>query len=122
MAERNDSLTAVCVMAGGIGERFWPLSRTMRPKQLLAITGEKTMLRETISRHEGIAGPENTFIVTNEAQADLIRQEIKELPFGTIFINMINTLIFFHETITIHEGFSTNTDFTIFSIRTFFSC
>ncbi len=84
MAERNDSLTAVCVMAGGIGERFWPLSRTMRPKQLLAITGEKTMLRETISRHEGIAGPENTFIVTNEAQADLIRQEINELPFGNV--------------------------------------
>ena len=84
MAEFKNSSVAVCVMAGGIGERFWPLSRIMRPKQLLAITGEKTMLRETVSRHQELASPENIFIVTTGAQSELIRAEIGELPYGNI--------------------------------------
>lgn len=84
MAELKNSLVAVCVMAGGIGERFWPLSRIMRPKQLLAITGEETMLRNTVSRHRDIASPENIYIVTTGAQSDLIREEVKELPYGNV--------------------------------------
>ena len=76
----KDGRIAICVMAGGIGERFWPLSRTMRPKQLLAITGERTMLRETIARHAGLSSPEDVFIITTKEQSDLIRKEINELP------------------------------------------
>ena len=84
MGEIKNSLVSVCVMAGGIGERFWPLSRIMRPKQLLAIIGEKTMLKETVLRHQDIASPENIYIVTTGAQADLIRKEMKELPQGNV--------------------------------------
>ena len=75
---------AICVMAGGIGERFWPLSRTMRPKQLLAITGERTMLRETIARHSGLSLPEDVFIITTKEQSNLIVKEINELPDGNV--------------------------------------
>jgi len=80
----KDGRIAICVMAGGIGERFWPLSRTMRPKQLLAITGERTMLRETISRHAGLSSPEDVFIITTKEQSDLIVREISELPEGNV--------------------------------------
>lgn len=80
----KDGRIAICVMAGGIGERFWPLSRTMRPKQLLAITGERTMLRETIARHAGLSSPEDVFIITTKEQSDLIRKEINELPVGNV--------------------------------------
>ena len=81
---KKDLKIAVCVMAGGIGERFWPLSRSMRPKQLLAIAGEKTMLRETINRHASFASPEDIYIVTNGDQAVLIENEISELPKGHV--------------------------------------
>ena len=80
----KDGRIAICVMAGGIGERFWPLSRTMRPKQLLAITGERTMLRETIARHAGLSSPEDVFIITTKEQSDLIVREISELPEGNV--------------------------------------
>lgn len=80
----KDGRIAICVMAGGIGERFWPLSRTMRPKQLLAITGERTMLRETIARHSGLSSPEDVFIITTKEQSDLIVKEISELPDGNV--------------------------------------
>jgi len=81
---KKENSIAVCVMAGGIGERFWPLSRTMRPKQLLAITGERTMLRETIARHAGLSSPEDVFIITTKEQSDLIVREISELPEGNV--------------------------------------
>ena len=80
----KDGRIAICVMAGGIGERFWPLSRTMRPKQLLAITGERTMLRETIARHAGLSSPEDVFIITTKEQSELIVKEINELPDGNV--------------------------------------
>ncbi|MBO7542644.1 mannose-1-phosphate guanylyltransferase [bacterium] len=81
---KKENLIAVCVMAGGIGERFWPLSRTMRPKQLLAITGERTMLRETIARHAGLSKPEDVYIITTKEQAGLIEKETAELPKGNV--------------------------------------
>ena len=76
---KDDSI-AVCVMAGGIGERFWPLSRTMRHKQLLAITGEKTMLRETIARHAGISDNGNVYVITTKEQSELIKKELPDIP------------------------------------------
>ena len=77
---KKENSIAVCVMAGGIGERFWPLSRTMRPKQLLAITGEKTMLRETIMRHAGLSDNENVYVITTKEQSELIVKELPEIP------------------------------------------
>lgn len=63
--------TAV-IMAGGGGTRFWPVSRMTTPKQLAKLTGDDVMINETIKHYEGVVGRENTFIVTNEKQAELM--------------------------------------------------
>jgi mannose-1-phosphate guanylyltransferase len=54
------------ILAGGRGERFWPLSRTEHPKQLLQITSQKTMLQETIDRVKEFIPIERTKVVTGE--------------------------------------------------------
>ncbi|MBT8042140.1 MAG: mannose-1-phosphate guanylyltransferase [Kiritimatiellales bacterium] len=56
-------------MAGGRGERFWPLSTSKCPKQLLALVGEKPLIAQAVDRLEGLVPPENVFVVTN---ADLV--------------------------------------------------
>ena len=56
--------TAV-IMAGGSGERFWPLSRQRKPKQLLSLISEKTMLEEAIERITGII-PLGIYIITSK--------------------------------------------------------
>ncbi len=66
------------IMAGGIGERFWPMSRTTRPKQFIDILGTgKTLLQQTYERFLEVCLPENIYIVTNKIYKDLI---LKQLP------------------------------------------
>ncbi len=62
------------VMAGGGGTRFWPLSRQELPKQFLNLTGDDLMVNETIARLKPSIEAENIFIVTNVAQAPLMRE------------------------------------------------
>ncbi|MDR1865512.1 MAG: mannose-1-phosphate guanylyltransferase [Bacteroidales bacterium] len=60
------------IMAGGVGSRFWPLSRINRPKQFLDILGEgKTLIRQTFDRFVKIIPKENIYIVTNEMYRDI---------------------------------------------------
>ncbi len=61
------------ILAGGSGTRFWPLSRETRPKQMLQIVGEDTLLRQTVNRIDGLVPPENIWIVTTEDMALDIR-------------------------------------------------
>ncbi len=68
------------IMAGGSGTRFWPESRNSRPKQLLAITGEKTMIRATVDRLHGLVPAERTYLATTAALARAIHAELPELP------------------------------------------
>jgi mannose-1-phosphate guanylyltransferase len=63
-------------MAGGVGERFWPSSRRQRPKQLLDLTGQGSMIRLTLARLEGLATPDETFVYTNHEQRDAIVAEL----------------------------------------------
>lgn len=66
-------------MAGGIGSRFWPFSRTNNPKQFHDVMGVgKTMIQQTVERHAGICPPENIYVVTNKDYYDLVK---KQLPF-----------------------------------------
>ena len=68
-------------MAGGIGSRFWPASRTNLPKQFLDILGiGKSLLRITYERSAEIVGNENVLIVTNKQYRDLVKGELPELP------------------------------------------
>jgi len=64
-------------MAGGIGSRFWPHSRKKKPKQVLKIFGDKTLLQETVTRIEPLIAPSEILIVTTE---ELIGHIQKQLP------------------------------------------
>ncbi len=68
------------IMAGGIGTRFWPISRENRPKQFIDILGVgKTMIQQTFERFEKICPKENIFIVTNVLYKDLVHEQIPGL-------------------------------------------
>ncbi len=71
--------TAV-IMAGGSGERFWPLSRKNRPKQLLALTSDKMMIEEAIDRIAPLIPPEHIYIFTSEILQNPIREALPNLP------------------------------------------
>src|SRR5262245_44421879 len=62
------------IMAGGSGTRFWPASRERLPKQFLAITGERTMLEETLARAERFAAPGRISVVVGRVHADLTKR------------------------------------------------
>ncbi|HEX6243731.1 MAG TPA: mannose-1-phosphate guanylyltransferase [Polyangiales bacterium] len=72
--------TYAVIMAGGSGTRFWPLSRAARPKQLLPLSGQVSLLRATRDRIANLVSPAETLVVTSEALAPAIRAELPELP------------------------------------------
>lgn len=70
----------VAIMAGGIGSRFWPASRTERPKQFLDILGTgKSLIRMTFERFLHLTPAERIFIVTNERYRELVKEHLPEL-------------------------------------------
>ncbi len=78
MKNTKPNLYAV-VMAGGKGERFWPMGRSRRPKQLLPLLSAKTMIEETVQRLFPLFQPENILVITNSAYAEEI-QSLLPLP------------------------------------------
>jgi len=77
--------TYALILAGGSGTRFWPLSRNSRPKQLLDLFGDGTLLEQTIRRLEGLVPFENILILTNAQQVDAVRALATMLPAENIF-------------------------------------
>ncbi|MBW2648526.1 MAG: mannose-1-phosphate guanylyltransferase [Deltaproteobacteria bacterium] len=77
------------IMAGGKGTRFWPLSREKRPKHLLNITGEKTIIQYTVDRVTPLVGKDNVLIVTGVSHSDEIRKQLPELPAENILIEPV---------------------------------
>jgi mannose-1-phosphate guanylyltransferase len=69
----------IVIMAGGRGERFWPESRLVRPKQLLPIVGDAPMLRQTLDRIKDSVPLENCFVITNREQLDAVRSICSDL-------------------------------------------
>lgn len=68
------------ILAGGSGTRFWPLSRQRRPKQLLALEGERSLLRETVERLRPLVEPEAVWVCTTRTLADDVRRELPGVP------------------------------------------
>ena len=68
------------VMAGGRGERFWPVSREKRPKQLIKLLGERSFLQEAVERIRPLVPPHNVFVITNAAQAADVRKQLPRAP------------------------------------------
>ncbi len=77
------------IMAGGKGTRFWPLSRGKKPKHLLNITGEKSIIQYTVDRVTPLVGKENVLIVTGASHSDEIREQLPELPAENILIEPV---------------------------------
>jgi mannose-1-phosphate guanylyltransferase len=82
-----DNNLVVLIMAGGSGERFWPLSTKERPKQLLKLVDkEKSLIQMTVARVAPMVPLSNIFIATNSVQAPAVMQELPELPKENIII------------------------------------
>src|SRR5262245_63228739 len=68
------------IMAGGGGTRFWPRSRSARPKQFLTFTGDRTLLQGTFDRIEAQVPAARTWVITGEPNVAEARRQLPELP------------------------------------------
>jgi mannose-1-phosphate guanylyltransferase len=75
----NEHLYAV-IMAGGIGTRLWPRSRSAKPKQFLDLLGPRTMLQETVDRLEPLIPVDRVLVVASEEHADMVHAQVPGLP------------------------------------------
>ena len=82
MTQSNHLWTVI--MAGGVGSRFWPLSRRANPKQLLDLFGNGSMLRQTVERLKPLVPVERQIIVTGSILGQAIRAALPELPAANI--------------------------------------
>ena len=70
----------VIIMAGGRGERFWPVSRERMPKQLLTLFGKRSFLQQAVDRVLPLVPAKNIFVITNEAQLPEVRRQLPKIP------------------------------------------
>jgi mannose-1-phosphate guanylyltransferase len=83
-ATTNTNDRFVIIMAGGRGERFWPVSREKTPKQLVALLGKKSLLQQAVDRVLPLVPIKNIFIITNAVQAPEVRKQLPKLPKGNV--------------------------------------
>ena len=72
------------IMAGGTGTRFWPASRKANPKQLLQLSGERSMIQSTVDRLDGLCPPENVLVLTNKTLVDAVAAQLPNVPADSI--------------------------------------
>ncbi len=72
------------ILAGGSGKRFWPMSRRARPKQLMPLVSEKTLLEEAVARLDGLIPRERILILTNVEQEAAVRTLLPDMPSANI--------------------------------------
>ncbi len=66
------------ILAGGAGTRLWPLSRQLHPKQVIELTGSRTMLQETVLRLEGLEGLATPIVICNESHRFMIAEQLRQ--------------------------------------------
>jgi mannose-1-phosphate guanylyltransferase len=76
----------VAILAGGEGTRLWPLSRGKRPKQLLRLNGERSLIQQTVDRLRPLVPPERILIVTEQSHAADLHAQLPELPASSIVV------------------------------------
>jgi len=72
------------IMAGGKGERFWPLSREKFPKQLLSLIGKRSLLQETVKRIQPFIPPRDVLVVTSRPLAETVKYQLPQVPRNNI--------------------------------------
>ncbi len=80
LGKGKSTITYAVVLAGGNGERFWPLSTPEKPKQFVDIFGGKPLIRHAFDRLDGLIPPERTFVITASRLAPLTRRTLPEIP------------------------------------------
>ena len=70
----------IVIMAGGKGERFWPVSREATPKQLITLLGGRSFLQQAVDRVRTLVPVENILIITNAVQAAAVRSQLPDIP------------------------------------------
>ena len=74
------------IMAGGIGARFWPMSKTSRPKQFIDILGTgMTLIQQTFNRFLSVCPKENILIVTNQIYKELALEQLEGITEQQVF-------------------------------------
>lgn len=68
------------IMAGGSGTRLWPLSRRKTPKQLLNLTGETSLLQQTVARLASLLEPQDIYVITSQAHVRATQEQLPNLP------------------------------------------
>ncbi len=68
------------ILAGGVGTRLWPRSRSTLPKQMLNLTSERTMLQQTVDRIRDLVPPEHIWIMTNQEYVAIAQQQLPDVP------------------------------------------
>ena len=73
------------IMAGGVGSRFWPMSTEECPKQFIDVFGTgRTFIQMTYDRFKGLVAPENVWVVTSQKYADIVAEQLPDMPKGNI--------------------------------------
>jgi mannose-1-phosphate guanylyltransferase len=84
VSRRADKMLHAVIMAGGSGTRFWPASRKLVPKQLLALAGDRTMIQSTVDRLGDLVPPERQLIVTNKILTAAVSAQLPDIPAANI--------------------------------------
>ena len=72
------------IMAGGAGTRLWPMSRRRTPKQLLSLTGEASLLQQSVARLAPLLEPPDIYVITSQAHVRATREQLPQLPEGNV--------------------------------------
>lgn len=83
-SKTDNSDRFVIIMAGGRGERFWPVSREKTPKQLITLLGGRSFLQQAVDRVLPVVPLKNIYIITNAVQAPEVRRQLPKLPKGNV--------------------------------------
>jgi mannose-1-phosphate guanylyltransferase len=78
--------THIAILAGGEGTRLWPLSRSRRPKQLLSLGAERSLIQSTVDRLLPLVDPRQILVITEHSHADDLRAQLPELPESSIIV------------------------------------
>jgi mannose-1-phosphate guanylyltransferase/mannose-6-phosphate isomerase len=77
------------ILAGGSGTRFWPASRRRRPKQLLPLLGDRTLLRLTLDRLLPVVSPADVWVCTARELGEQVRRDLPEVPIDQILLEPV---------------------------------
>ena len=89
--EGAGAMNYAVIMAGGTGKRLWPLSRQKRPKQVLKLLDGQTLLGRCFERLTPVFDPRNILALTNVEYADLVRENLPDLPFNNVIAEPVGS-------------------------------